>query len=498
MLDHIIGAADYARISSDPGNDAKGVARQTEDSQGRIEREPSWRHVGSYIDNDLSATKGKERPEFERLMAAVRRDEVKVIVIYMTGRFVRTRRERMETYELLAKHGVRIVCTNGPDLDFSTPAGRMVAGIMGEVDAHEVEQLATRVSDSHLQAAKEGRPIGGRCYGYRPDPHALKHHKRRLIVPEEAAVIREMAPRALRGETLYSIVQDFNERGVPTLHPGRSRTGGLWSVSVLRDILTNPAIAGRSVLLGVDYGEAEWEPIISYADHLKLVGMFSGRTAPEGWTNRHVHLLSGIALCGKCLAQGREITVTCRPGAKPTPSGYQPWPKSRGYICPDKQRGGCRGLRHAADPVDAYVEETVVRLLGEPGVIDNLVAAEAPDAEEVLKVATEIEACQARAAAVGALMAKDDPTDEVTAIARRAALDQIRDDLTRHRQRQTALARSTVAEGLLDVEDIAHHWEHVMTLSQQRATISALVRITLLPIGRGKRGTTDHVVIDRR
>lgn len=490
-------AADYARISDDPGNDAKGVARQTEDSRARIDRDPDWDYVGSFVDNDLSAAKGKRRPRFEALMEAVRRGEVQVIVIYMTGRLVRNRRERMETYELLAKHGVRIVCTKGPDLDFSTPAGRMVAGILGEVDTHEIEQLATRVSDSHLQAAKEGRPIGGRCYGYRPDPHAPKHHKRRIVVPEEAAVIREAADRVLRGDSVYSVAQDLNERGVPTLHAKRSKNGGLWSVAVLRDILANPAIAGRSMLLGVDHGEAEWEPIIDYADHLKIVGLFSGRSMPEGWTNRHVHLLSGIALCGKCLVQGRRIAVNCRQGAKPTPSGYQPWPKSRGYVCPDKARGGCRGLRHAADFVDDYVQGVVLDMLAEPGTIEQLTAAGAPDADEVLAVAREIEATKARAVALGVELAKRE-TSEVRRIMIEAEAAELEAEMERLRKREASLSRSTAAESLIGVEDIAEHWRDGMTLSQRRGVIAALVEITLLPIGRGKRGTSDQIQIRRR
>ncbi len=487
MKDQLIGAADYARISSDPGNDAKGVARQAEDSATRIAREPGWRHVGSFVDNDLSATKGRARPRFQELMDLVQRGEVQVIVCYMTGRLLRNRRERAEAFHLFAERGVRVVCTGGQDLDFSTPAGRMLAGILGEFDTYEVEQLATRVSDSHQQAVKEGRPIGRAGYGYVPDPEAPKHQKRRLIVPEEAAVIREMRDRIFKGESMQSIARDLNARGVPTAAPGQA-IDPRWSSTIIRGIMANPALAGRSTYLGEDVGRAVWEAIISEDDHAKITDLFSSRRQPEGWTNRHVHLLSGIALCGRCATEGRRVTITCRTDRR----------NIRGYICRDKVRGGCRGLRLKADLVDAYVEETVVRMLGEPGVIDHLVAAGSPDADEVMTVAAAIESCQARATSIGEQMAGDDPDDEITAIARKAALAKINEELKSHRQRQSRLARATVAETLLDVEDVAHHWEHVMTLSQQRATIAALVEITLIPPGRGYHSGIQHVRIDRR
>ncbi|MEI2707217.1 MAG: recombinase family protein [Ilumatobacteraceae bacterium] len=46
-------------------------------------------------------------------------------------------------------------------------------------------------------------------------------------MPEEAAVVREAAARVLGGQSLASIVVDFNERGIPSAHGKKWRPGSL-------------------------------------------------------------------------------------------------------------------------------------------------------------------------------------------------------------------------------------------------------------------------------
>jgi DNA invertase Pin-like site-specific DNA recombinase len=478
-----LGAADYGRISSDPGHDEKGVTRQTRTNQARIAREPGWHHAGGYVDNDLSATKGRRRPEFERLLDAVRRGEVQVIVCYMSGRLLRNRRERMEVGELFAAHGVRVVCTNGLDLDYSTPAGRMMAGILGEVDTHEVEQAAARIKAAKRQAADEGRTSGGHCYGYEADPLAPKHHKKRLIVPEEAEAIRGAAAAVLAGTSMRRATMNLNGAGIKPLRAAR------WSQKTLHDLLVNPTIAGRRVYRGEDVGPADWEPTISYEMHLRLVGLLSGDTRPDGYSSRVVYLLSGIALCGKCGAP-----VVGRPA---NPAKPETWP--RAYRCPDKSKGGCNGLRRPADAVDDAVQEAVLKILADPSAAGALLVAGAPDVDEVLEVQRGIDAVQARAAAIGAEMSAVDPGDEIGRMAYRTAMDTLREELDRLRRRQAAMSRSTLAEGLPDLGHLVDHWgSGQMTLNQKRAVIKRLVTVTFVPTGRGRKAGPEHIRIERK
>jgi DNA invertase Pin-like site-specific DNA recombinase len=75
----MIRAALYPRISKDDRADEDGVNRQLERLIAEAERR-GWEHV-AFIENDVSATKARPRPEYERLLAAVRAGEVQAVLV---------------------------------------------------------------------------------------------------------------------------------------------------------------------------------------------------------------------------------------------------------------------------------------------------------------------------------------------------------------------------------------------------------------------------------
>ncbi|WP_207974673.1 recombinase family protein [Parafrankia sp. BMG5.11] len=461
----------YGRISQDDEHDAKGVARQIMLALKRIAAEPTWRlAVRPMVDNDISASKRKRRPEYERLATAVDDGSVAVVVVYMTGRLWRNRIERANALETWAARRIRIVATKGQDLDLSSSSGRVVAGLLGELDTYEIEQMSERHRDESDQRAQAGLPPGGRCYGY---------GTKRTINDDEAEIIRFLADRVLiNGHGLGMLAAEMTDAGVPTV---RAKT---WTVPALRGILTNPALAGLRVHRGEVIGAGTWEPILSVDTHHRLVARLRHRMVPPGWSNRPRHLLSGIAVCGKCTA--------------PLLGRAQDGRMSPTYLCPPPERGGCRGIRRVSAPIDLLVETTVVELLGTPGVIEQWVSADAAHAAEVLALSAQGDAARARAAALGVEMAGDDPSDEITKIMRRSQVDTLRAELEQIRRKQAAAAYDTAFDGLLAIEDIAAHWP-TLGLPRRRAIIRALVTVEILPGRRGRGGfDPDTVRIERR
>ena len=67
-------AALYARISEDPLGLERGVGRQIEDGRALAEAR-GWEVVGEYVDNDITALRGRPRERYADLMAAVDRGE---------------------------------------------------------------------------------------------------------------------------------------------------------------------------------------------------------------------------------------------------------------------------------------------------------------------------------------------------------------------------------------------------------------------------------------
>jgi hypothetical protein len=132
--------------------------------------------------------------------------------------------------------------------------------------------------------------------------------------------------------------------------------------------------------------------------------------------------------------------------------------------------------------LDAYVTTIVVDLLSTPEILAQLVREDMADPLAAVQAAADVETAQARAAALGAAMADDDPADEVTRIMRKNQAEAIRIALTAARARQAALVEATVFEGLNTVSaaDMAAHWES-LALQRRRALIRAMVTVTVLP-----------------
>ena len=74
-------AAVYARISLDITDAGLGVARQLKDCEALAARK-GWLVAQTYVDNDVSASSGKPRPQYERMMAALSCGELDALVCW--------------------------------------------------------------------------------------------------------------------------------------------------------------------------------------------------------------------------------------------------------------------------------------------------------------------------------------------------------------------------------------------------------------------------------
>jgi site-specific DNA recombinase len=207
-----VRAAVYVRISSDRAGAGLGVARQEEDCRVLCER-LGWQVARVYPDNDVSAYSGRRRPQWERLNADIAAGLIDAIVCWHVDRLTRSPRELEDVIDLHDRHGAQLATCTG-DIDLSTPAGRLIARTLGAAARHEAEHKGERQRRQLRQAAEQGGPHGGqRGYGYTPD--------RSAVIEAEAEVIREMARRALAGESVKDLAAGLNARGIPTVSGGQ-------------------------------------------------------------------------------------------------------------------------------------------------------------------------------------------------------------------------------------------------------------------------------------
>lgn len=240
-------AAVYCRISKDDAGTALGVKRQ-EKLCRQLAAERGYEVAEVFIDNDLSASSGKRRPAFERLLESAEAGEIDAVICYHIDRLYRRNAELERIVPIVDRTRLGILVVTASDIDLSTASGRMTARILGAAAQGEVERMGERLRAKLDELAAEGRPPGGRApYGYNAD---------RTINRDEAKWIERAAERVIDGWTFRTIVMDMTNAG------GRNRSGEPWHPGHFQRALLNPAVVGLRVHRGEIVGEGTWQPIL--------------------------------------------------------------------------------------------------------------------------------------------------------------------------------------------------------------------------------------------
>lgn len=299
--------------------------------------------MGEFSDNDVSALKGKRRPQYEALLDLVRSGGVDRVVVFHTSRLWRNRRERAEGIDLFAKHRVSIVPVKGSPLDLSTAAGRAMVGLLGEFDTMESELKSERVARASQQRAERGKRNGALPYGWRVEDGEDVEDEL------EAGVVREIVDRLLAGESLNAVTLSLNERGLTSPY------GKAWGASSVRKLAMRETNVARRVYKGEVIGKGLWPAIVDEGKHERVKALLADPARRQSRGGARRHLLSfGIGECGVC---GERLRVAVK-----RPKGREPMSL---YVCDGK---GCVGRRQ--ERVDELVEGVVLERLGRADVAD--------------------------------------------------------------------------------------------------------------------------------
>ncbi|QYF89702.1 recombinase family protein [Arthrobacter sp. PAMC25284] len=262
----------YARISQDDGT-ALGVARQIEDCTAEAERR-GWPIAEVFTDNDVSATKSKIRPEYERLLAAIESGSIDALIVYDVDRLTRTPTE-LERFIALADKRRTALASIGGEVDLATPQGRLTARIKGDVARHEVEQMSRRLKRKFQENAKDGKAHGVTPFGYvrerLTDDQGRDAGYREVIEPAQAEAIRELYRLLIAGESLRSLAAYLNDRGFKT---GR---GNAFAGNTVGNMLRRPRYAGHRTHAKQIVSKGQWEPIITQDTYDQAIAVL---TAP--------------------------------------------------------------------------------------------------------------------------------------------------------------------------------------------------------------------------
>lgn len=315
----------YERISDDQEGREVGVTRQREDNLGQAKvagvtvPETNW-----FRDNDIGAStrSRKPRPEFERLLAYVITGQIKRVFSYSNSRLTRRPMELELLIRMHEQRGVQFVTKVSGTGDLSTADGRMIARMLAAVDTAEAERIAERIARAMQSRAALGtntparRPFG---WGRGDIPwKAQTVEERASLNARESGLLREAIDDLMGGRaTIRSLAERWQAADVPTI------TGSPWHPTVVRQMLRNPRLAGRSVYRGEvvldDHDQpvrGQWEPLVDDDTFDRLQALLNERGEGKGPGSRpgaRRYLLSGLARCGVCRSTMTGVWITNQP-----------------------------------------------------------------------------------------------------------------------------------------------------------------------------------------
>ena len=442
----------YLRISDDRDGTQTATQRQEEDCR-TFSNARGWTVADVFEDVDLSAYKRTvKRPEFERMLSALRNREIDGVLAWKIDRITRRQRDFVRLDEQ-CEEVEGFIATVVDQIDTRTATGRFVAELLVAQARMESENASVRIKRAHQAAAKRGDVSRG---GTRPFGFTVERH----VIPEEAELIAEAARRVLAGEGIRGVASDWGRRGITT------PTGRPWREVALRKTLVGAVLSGQREYEGA-LVPGKWPAILTPETTARLRVTLARRTNATVREPRKLLLGGGFARCGRC---GNALRGSQQRDGAPR------------YVC--KSHPGttnCGRLARRAEPVEAVVIQALFAALDGADIAAYIRAQEdlADDDGLVATIREDEEALDQ--------LSRDHYVEKaITRPEFFAARDGIQVRLEMNR---TRLARRSGREMLHQIagagREVEQRWA-TATFEWKRAVLTAVIdHVVIMPVGSG-------------
>ncbi len=300
----------YVRVSTEEQAESpEGSIRNQEERlrravKDKIEDGDVAEIVGVFVDPGLSG-KNTNRPQLQRMLDAIRRNEINLVMVTELSRLSRNTKDFSEMWEFFHQHKCEFHSLR-ERFDTTSAAGEMMLHVMMTMAQFERKQTAERISASFRIRAERGLYNGGSVpLGYRvPGDRSGKLE----VIEEEAEVVRQAFKAFLEQGTLALTARWLNANGFQLTRKnqggGRARVGHFMH-DTLHKILRNKAYVGIRVFQtkeGPKETKAVWPAIVDEITFQRvgeiLTKNYKRKKPPK--PNRYPYTLTGLITCGVC------------------------------------------------------------------------------------------------------------------------------------------------------------------------------------------------------
>jgi site-specific DNA recombinase len=228
-----------------------------------------WRNFEVYREEGISGSSAENRPQLQRLLQDARAHKLNVVLVYKLDRFSRSLRDIILMIDEFKTLGIDFVSFN-EKIDTTSSAGKLMFHIIGAFAEFEKNIITERVVASQDDGMEHNTIsfMGGQPFGYQLVDGILR------VVPEEAAIVKEIFDLYEKGTTMRQIVV-IMKREYPNIIPKRN-TGlnkfnrkkvndnkkKAWSSMAISQMLGCHYYLGKNPYKGRILRRA-WEPIIT-------------------------------------------------------------------------------------------------------------------------------------------------------------------------------------------------------------------------------------------
>ncbi len=278
----LVRAALYIRVS---GEEQKIKGLSLEAQQERLEayaKERGWLITGVYIDAAKTARKNMhKRAEFQRMMEAVKRDEVDVLLFCRLDRWFRSVADYYKVMEILEAHNCNWV-TSDEEYNTSTANGRLYINVKLSIAQNEADIGGERIEVVFDSKIAHGTVVSGNCpFGYQ-----VSTDKRLEINQEQADIVQD---------AFSHYESTVSQRG--TIRYIREKYGVNWCDVTFRRMLHEKLYTGVYDR-GGRVNDNFCPPIITAEqfEHVQELTKRNARSSPSG----KVYIFTSIVKCAEC------------------------------------------------------------------------------------------------------------------------------------------------------------------------------------------------------
>lgn len=304
-------AAAYCRVST--GEQESSIDIQRKHFSSLAAQHDDWQFQGLYCDI-ISGTKKEKRPELNRLLADCEVGNINLVLVKSVSRFARNTTDLLQMVRSLTALGVDIIFDR-EHLDTRLMGSEFLLTVLASLAENESHSFSANCRWGLQERFRTGTYRAANApYGYDLVDGGFE------VNQKEAAVVKEIFQKTMKGVPMRQIAEDLVGRGIPTKRAGEVWNGkevsGKWTAYTIRQILKNSAYIGNMELqktyndqtfrrcvnrgeLPMYYMEGHHEAIISRADFDLVQGIMEGRKTGQIGV-RKTHTLTGKLVCNAC------------------------------------------------------------------------------------------------------------------------------------------------------------------------------------------------------